>query len=550
MPCLPLSELATFCQAQQASGQAWVCVIGSGLAGITTALRLCEQGQTVLLLTKGHLGESNSQWAQGGIAFAPHTTVASAIPVPFHPHDNLNQHIEDTLHAGANHNRPNVVQQLLAQSPQALAQLLAWGVTFDSTATGEALALTQEGAHRYPRILHAGGDQTGAKVMATLVERLQQQPRCVYIPHTEVVHIAPPTEATSGFTLQLLEAASPTSSESPSATTTLYSLSGVTNVVCATGGLGGLYPLTTNTPLATGDALAFAQQVGVPLADVAFMQFHPTAFVHEGKVRFLVSEAMRGEGGILKNVHGEAFAKRYHPLGELAPRDIVARMIHTEITQQQQANPSAPPHVWLDMSHRSRAWLEHRFPSIMAFASRYGCTPPTDALPVAPAAHYHMGGVHTQPNGATSLAGFYVVGEAACTGLHGANRLASNSLLECVIMGLACADTLVAQASTPPPCLSVAFTQQSIAVQPVIALPPVDDLKQTLHTAANMIRRREVLAHALHQLTVERQSIEDSHQEYPSVQTLRWLKQSTGVLALLQAAVQEPASLGAHFLES
>jgi L-aspartate oxidase len=423
---------------------------------------------------------------------------------------------------------------------------------FDSeegeSAETKRFALTQEGAHRYPRILHAGGDQTGRHVMAHLLKQLQAQPLFTYSEGVELLAM----EATEqgGYRLTLAERASQQLCRENEDETACV-LEGMPSVVLATGGVGGLFAATTNTPFATGDALALARMLEVPLTDVPFVQFHPTAFVHQGQVRFLVSEALRGEGAILRNVRGEAFAKRYHPQGDLAPRDVVARMMIREIAQQQATDAQAPAHVFLDMTHRAPQWLEQRFPSIVAMAREYGVCPARQWLPVVPAAHYHMGGVATDVAGRTQRAGLFVVGEAACTGLHGANRLASNSLLECVIMGLNCADAIMTQASvsdsplemSPPmsihPCVDVMTIVES-------GLPTVAQLQACVQESLGIERRRSVLVQAQNQLIAYLHTCQQVLSEGCSIAALRRQRQVQTALLLVEAALQTPQSLGAH----
>jgi L-aspartate oxidase len=369
-------------------------VIGAGVAGLRAAIELAEAGR-VLVVAKESLRESSSEYAQGGVAVA------------LSDDDEVSLHEQDTLYAGAGLCDPAAVRTLVEEGPAAIQQLIEWGAEFDRE--GTKLAFTREAAHSRSRVLHAHGDSTGREIARTLYRKAASLENVTLRSHAATTDLLAEEGAVRGAWLHEAIAARA--------------------VLLATGGLGAVYLNTTNPEVATGDGVAMAYRAGAEIGDIEFVQFHPTALHVEGAPRFLLSEALRGEGAQLRNEEGERFMERYHPLKELAPRDVVARAITAEMKR------TGAPHVWLDLSHWKRGFARERFPRIFETCLQYGVDLETQAAPVAPAAHYAMGGVRTDLEGRTSLAGLYAAGEAACTGVHGANRLASNSLLEGVVFG-------------------------------------------------------------------------------------------------------------------
>jgi len=376
-------------------------VVGCGVAGLRAAIELCAAG-SVLVLAKSDLSDSATNWAQGGIAAA------------LSDDDEVSLHEQDTLQAGDGLCRPQVVKTLVEEGPAYIQQLIEWGTQFDRA--GTKLAFTREAAHSRSRILHAQGDSTGREIGRALLARAQTE---------KAIHIRPFV-----FTTELLvEKGRIAGLRFLDETTGNIQDVHAGAVLLATGGLGHVYSHTTNPDVATGDGLAIAYQAGAVLSDLEFVQFHPTALAIKGAPRFLLSEALRGEGGILRNVNLERFMKRYHEAQELAPRDVVARAIVSEMHRTQS------DFVYLDMTAKSEEFLKKRFPRIYATCQQYGLELATDMAPVRPAAHYAMGGVKTDLWGRTSLPALYAAGETAATGVHGANRLASNSLLEGLVFG-------------------------------------------------------------------------------------------------------------------
>jgi L-aspartate oxidase len=391
-------------------------VVGSGIAGLSAAIRLADAG-TVLCVTKEALAESNTSYAQGGIAVA----MGGAEDVALH--------LADTLAAGDGLVDRSAAALLVEQGPARVAELLDWGTEFDRGAGG-ALERTREGAHSLSRILHAHGDATGREIARALLQHARGIARITL------------AEWTTTIDLML----SPNAANVRVVGATLLGPDWMVRavragaVLIASGGAGQVYSDTTNPAVATGDGIAMAYRAGAELEDMEFYQFHPTAFSREGAPRFLLSEALRGEGAVLLNAKGERFMPKLHPQKELAPRDVVARAI----TREGFDGP-----VYLDMRDVTGVDLARRFPGISAFLERYGLELQRDLLPVRPAAHYLMGGIRTDVGGRTSLPGLYAAGEAACTGVHGANRLASNSLLEGLVFGVRAAETMMAEFVSP-----------------------------------------------------------------------------------------------------
>jgi len=383
------------------SYQADYLVIGSGVAGVRAAIELSQAG-TVLVLAKSDLSESATAYAQGGIAVA------------LSDEDEIGLHEQDTLNAGDGLCRPDIVTLLVEEGPNYITQLIEWGTEFDRA--GTKLAFTREAAHSRSRILHAHGDSTGREISRALLSRAHTIPHLHMRAHAFTTELI--LENGRAVGVRFLDETDASLHEVRAGA-----------ILLATGGLGQLFRETTNPDVATGDGMAIAYEAGAVLSDMEFVQFHPTALAVKGAPRFLLSEALRGEGGILRNINLERFMKRYHEAQELAPRDVVARAIVSEM------HKTDSQHVYLDMTEKTKDFLEKRFPRIYATCLGYGLDLATDLAPVSPAAHFMMGGVKTDLWGRTSIPGLYAAGETAATGVHGANRLASNSLLEGLVFG-------------------------------------------------------------------------------------------------------------------
>jgi len=386
-----------------------VIVIGSGIAGLTAALTARRKNLSVLLLTKDVLSTGSTAWAQGGIAAA------------LGPEDSPEQHFQDTLEAGAGLCDENSVKTLVQEGPVAVKKLINLGATFDLDPAGN-VALTREGGHRRDRIAHAGGDATGAEISRALVAKVLADPKVRIFEHALVLDLLKDkSEKVCGVTLHVMGKGK---------------IDGVgaalaRAVVLATGGIGAVFEQTTNPLVATGDGVALALRAGARVADLEFVQFHPTVLWVSQNSRGsqpLISEAVRGEGAILRNAQGVAFMQNIHPMKDLAPRDVVAHAVHEEIVNGEK------PYVFLDGTKLGKdIWLQ-RFPNILASCRKNGIDPLTEMIPVVPAAHYASGGIVSNMDATTDIKGLFAVGECANTGVHGANRLASNSLLEGLVV--------------------------------------------------------------------------------------------------------------------
>lgn len=392
-------------------------VVGAGIAGLRAAIELAVAGQ-VLVIAKESLRESSSEYAQGGIAAA------------LGEDDSVDLHAQDTLAAGDGLSEPEAVRVLVRSAPAAISELIEWGAQFDRE--DSRLALGREGAHSRRRILHAMGDSTGSEIARTLYRKAASLPGIEFRSFSAVTDLLVADGEVAG--VMVCDAAHRQSLAIPARA-----------VLLATGGLGRVYQVTTNPEVATGDGVAAAYRAGAELADLEFVQFHPTTLRLEGAPPFLLSEALRGEGALLINAAGERFMPRYHPLAELAPRDVVSRAIVTEMQR------TGAPHVFLDARPLGEELLRRRFPRIYQTCLRLGLDLAREPAPVHPAAHYAMGGVWTDLDGRTSLPRLFAAGEVASTGVHGANRLASNSLLEALVFGARAGRAMRELAAAPLP---------------------------------------------------------------------------------------------------
>ncbi|OLB55507.1 MAG: L-aspartate oxidase [Nitrospirae bacterium 13_2_20CM_2_62_8] len=451
--------------------QADFLVIGSGVAGLRAAIELSRQGR-VLMLTKGHPLESSSSYAQGGVAVA------------MSEEDDVAVHLTDTLTAGHGLCRPEAVRVLVEEGPDRIQELIGWGAQFDKI--GGKFAFAKEAAHSRSRILRARGDATGNEMVRVLMAEARRHKEIQRLDHHFTVDLVI-TDGTCTGALVLDEA---------SRTRTVIPASAV---LLTTGGAGQVYARTTNPPSATGDGIAMALRAGAVLEDMEFVQFHPTALYLPSSPPFLLSEAIRGEGGRLRNIKGELFMHRYHAGGPLAPRDIVARAIWSEMASTRSR------HVYLDVTHLSATFIKRRFPTIYSTCLRYDIDITEEWIPVSPSAHYLMGGVWTDTSGATSLPGLFAAGEVACSGVHGANRLASNSLLEGLVFGARSALAAISFASQSrrpaPPLLSA----RDLDAGPLCVLNDAEKLRSSLRRLmwgkVGLVRTGDSLAAATAQLS-------------------------------------------------
>ena len=488
-------------------------IVGAGIAGLRAAITLAAAGR-VLVVTKEALGESNTQYAQGGIAVA----ISGS--------EDVELHLEDTLAAGDGLVDPIAARVLVEEGPARVEELLGWDTHFDRYATGE-LMLTREGAHSRNRILHANGDATGREIGRALLARASATPGITLLPWTLLTDLITSDGRVNGATLL----------DENGEIRTVHARS----VLLASGGAGQVYSDTTNPAVATGDGIAAALAAGAELADMEFYQFHPTALSLSGVPRFLLSEALRGEGAWLVNAAGERFMHRYHPLLELAPRDVVARAITRE---GMGTRPGETLPVYLDMRHVTSVDPDARFPGISAFLHQHGLDLARDLIPVRPAAHYLMGGVRTDVDGRTSLPGLYAAGEVACTGVHGANRLASNSLLEGLVFGARAAEAMRRESDDP-----VKAEVRASSPTSDVSLPPVEEtirhLQQQMWEHAGLLRDAELLR------SIDLTAAQRCADAIPSAQWTRREYEARSLARMARAivvcALAREESRGAHY---
>ena len=507
-----------------------VIVVGSGIAGLTAALKIRERGPRVLLITKSVLASGSTIWAQGGIAAA------------LDPRDTPQAHFDDTLVAGAGLCDPAAVEVLVTEGPGRVRELAGLGAVFDTDASGD-ISLTREGGHGTRRIAHAGGDATGAEISRALVARIEavrNDPGVEVIEHALVLDLLTgPADADGrpgavcGVTLHVIGEGSRDGVGAATAPA----------VVLATGGIGQVYPSSTNPALATGDGLAAALRAGAPVGDMEFVQFHPTVLWLGAGVKgqlALVSEAVRGEGAMLLDTDGVRFMPDVHPLAELAPRDVVAHAIVRRMAQ------TGADHVWLDARHLGAEFVHRRFPTIHQRLLAEGIDLATDLVPVAPAHHFHSGGVLTDSWGRSPLQGLYAAGEVACTGVHGANRLASNSLLEGVVFAHRTAVDVAARLADGQ--LPLVEPEERPGMPALVAAAARGRVQRLAASGPGVIRSGEALADAAQRLARVRV---DAPGVVAEPQTAEWettnLHQVASVLTATAYAREE--SRGGHFRE-
>ena len=507
-----------------------VLIIGSGAAGLRAALAASEHAK-VTLITKTTLTESNTHYAQGGIAVAMNLD------------DTIALHIKDTCVAGAGLCDVQAVEMMVSEGIPRVAELLDWGANFDWE--GTLPRFTQEAAHSRRRIVHKG-DATGRETTEVLIQRVL---------NTERIHILQ-----NAFAIDLLTDAHANKSSGESVT--CYGVTAIVQeqVVCirakatilATGGLGRVYPCTSNPQIATGDGFAAAWRAGCEMIDMEFVQFHPTTLFLDGAPNFLISEAVRGEGGTLLNIRGERFMYKYHEKGELAPRDVVSRSIQNEMHLTQF------PCVYLDITHKTTDFILERFPTISATTKRYGLDISVDLIPVRPGAHFMMGGIRTNTDTQTNIEGLYACGEVACTGVHGANRLASNSLLECLVYGARAGKNAATYANTQPPLPPHLPISSNLGISATggvetAAEMDIDGIKnairKTLWENVSIERNGEGLQNTLANLQEIAESLGDAVtcSDTKDVQMIETVNMLNVALMITQAALARTESRGAHY---
>lgn len=493
--------------------QADFLVIGSGVAGLRAAIELSQQGR-VLVLTKGHPLQSSSIHAQGGVAVA------------MSEEDDVSIHLTDTLKAGHGLCRKEAVRVLVEEGPERIQELIKWGAKFDKA--GGKFAFAREAAHSRSRILRARGDATGNEMVRALIAQVNRQMDVQRVDHHFTVDLAIDGGRCCGAVV--LDETSGRQFVLPARA-----------VVLSTGGAGQIFARTTNPPNATGDGIAMALRAGAVLQDMEFIQFHPTALYLPSSPPFLLSEAMRGEGGQLRNNKGEVFMHRYHPMGALAPRDIVSRAIWVEMAA------TKARHVYLDVTHLGADFVKRRFPTIYATCLRYDIDITEEWIPISPSAHYMMGGVWTDVNGATTVPGLFAAGEVACSGVHGANRLASNSLLEGLVFGARAAEAAVAFAgrhSVP----SLSSYEAAIRPGQFGTLEDAEKLRSSLRRTmwgqVGIIRSGESLIRACAQLSRWAQVVSQPFANRAALEVKNMVQVAQCVA---EAALWRENSVGAHY---
>jgi len=507
-----------------------VLIVGAGLAGLSLALRLAEAGVTVTVLAKKGLTEGSSLYAQGGIAAA------------LSRRDSFESHIQDTLDAGAGLCNRRVVEFIVRHGPENIQWLIDQGVEF-SRFTDEShfneYHLTREGGHSHRRVIHSR-DATGRAVETTLEGRVREAPNITVLEN----HIA----------VDVINSRRP-GVEPPSRCLGLYALdlgAGVVRtlaadcVVLATGGASKAYLYTSNPDTSTGDGIAMAWRCGCRVADMEFVQFHPTCLFHPRAKTLLISEAVRGEGGKLSLPDGTEFMARHDERAELAPRDIVARAIDYEMKRH------GVEHVNLDISHKPAAFIAEHFPNLNALCRRYGYDMTTGPIPVVPAAHYTCGGVMTDLSGRTDLPGLYAIGECAWTGLHGANRLASNSLLECLVLAQSAgADILARLEESRQPAVEAAPWDESLVTDPdeqIVVSHNWDELRRFMWDYVGIVRTSKRLQRARHRIDLLKEEIRDYYSNFRISNDLVELRNLLAVAELtVMCALERRESRGLHY---
>lgn len=503
-------------------------VVGSGIAGSMAAMRLAGHGR-VLLVTKRALDEANTTYAQGGIS-----CVMGA-------DDSFDRHVADTLDAGAGLCHEDVVRRIVEAGPGCLRELIALGVPFtkaEGSACPEGFDLTREGGHTRRRILHAG-DITGREVERTLAAKVRA---------TKGLHVCENTLLIDLVTTRFLREAG------ENRVVGAYLLSTETGeiwavrtgaVVLATGGCGKVYQYTCNPDIATGDGVAVAWRAGAKVRNMEMVQFHPTCLYHPKAKRFLISEAVRGEGAELVTRDGEPFMERYDPRGSLAPRDIVARAIDSEMKKRGDA------YCCLDIRHKGEAYLRERFPGIYAKCLEFGIDMARALIPIVPAAHYCCGGIAADVAGRTTLPGLYAIGECACTGLHGANRLASNSLLEALVCGCACGDALCAEPVPSVAHVTIPDWVYGHAVptdEAVLVAHNWQELRTCMWDYVGIVRTDKRLRRALRRVRNLREEINEYYFDYLVTADILELRNIADVAELIiSSAMARHESRGLHY---
>jgi L-aspartate oxidase len=488
-------------------------VVGAGVAGLRAAITLAEAGK-VLVLAKQELTESATQYAQGGIAVA------------LSDEDEISLHLQDTINAGDGIVNVDAAHVLVEEGPDRIQELIDWGTQFDRK--GTKLTFTREAAHSRDRILHAHGDSTGREIGRALYAKASALKSISFSDFEFTANLCIDSGRVAG--VQLISGAGET-----------HNVAGA--ILLATGGAGHVYSNTTNPAVATADGVAMAYRAGAEISDMEFVQFHPTALYVKNAPRFLLSEALRGEGAVLRNSELHRFMAKYHEAGELAPRDVVARAIAHELEVCRLKEPV----VYLDLTHLKADHIRARFPRIFETCLQYNVDLTVDQVPVRPAAHYLMGGIRTDLHGRSSLPGLYAAGEAACTGVHGANRLASNSLLEGLVFGARAAKAMLQEAKQ---AAKHTATESQHTVSSGSANDSNNDSESFIHNIQQLMWNKVGIVRTRQGLTEAIQQLQASAQQLPPLTTRRNCEarniHTTGQL-IARSALARLESRGAHY---
>ena len=506
-----------------------ILIIGSGLAGAVAALTAAQENQKVILLTKcKDLLSGNTPWAQGGIAY---------------PQNNDSTFVDDVLLAGDNHNDVNAVNQLMQKGPDLIDELLIkkCKVPFEKDQQNQFI-FTSEAAHSINRIIHCK-DQTGQVIHRHVIREVKNHKNItIYSNHTAVDLLTYSHHSVQSTDIYKKPACFGAVVLDNKTQNVLMIFADKT--ILATGGLGQIYLHSTNPSESRGDGIAMAWRAGVRCFNLQYIQFHPTALFHESG-RFLISEALRGEGAKLYDINGQEFMNQIHPLKSLAPRDIVSRGIHQALINTQH------PCVYLDISHKKSDWIKNRFPTIYKHCLAVGIDITTKAIPVVPAAHYSCGGIGVNLFGRTSLKRLYAIGEVSCTGAHGANRLASTSLLECLVWGYIAGKNAATHPQDHDPPQTTAWKQETEIIDPALIAQDWLIIKNTMWNYVGLIRTRERLSRAQHILRNLQYDIEQFYQKAKLSSEIISLRNGIQTaLAITSAAIEDRESKGCHYMKS